>query len=296
MSIGSQIPVWAAGAVTLRGMGGEREVLLVHRPVYDDWSLPKGKPHSTELLPTAAVREVAEESSARIRLAAPLTPTRYPLSQALKIVSWWVGVVHTATDHVPNAEVDAVAWIPADAALGVMTYADERGVLAEAMTVPTTTPLVILRHAKALRRDGWNKPDAARPLGSRGRDQLPYVAQVLRPFGVSHLISSPATRCLQTLAPYAKTIKSDITTADLLSENAADDGEVAGYMRRLAKAVGASGTPTVVCGHRPVLPAMLAGLGQSYRPMSTASCLVAHLDHHGVVVATEWYDTLRVKV
>ncbi len=67
-------------------------------------------------------------------------------------------------------------------------------------------------------------------------------------------------------------------------------------MARLAQQIGAEGIPSVVCSHRPVLPAMLAPLNLPVRPMATASCVVAHLDADGQVVRAEWHDTLRAKL
>jgi len=295
MNLGGEQPVWAAGAVPQRGLGSEREVLLVHRPAYDDWSLPKGKAHSDELLPTTAIREVGEESAVQLRLGANLTPQRYPIGSAMKIVSWWVGVTLASGSHAPDSEVDKVRWMSPAEAEQTLTYCNERTVLAEAMALPDTTPLVIVRHAKALRRETWKKNDARRPLSNRGHQQLPYLTQILKPFGVRNLVSSSSTRCQETLAEYATLIKATIKTEPLLSEEQATDQAVGVYMTRLARAVGASGTPTVVCGHRPVIPAMLAPLGIPNHPLATASCVIAHLDARGTVVRTEWHDTLRAK-
>ncbi|MDR0488017.1 MAG: NUDIX hydrolase [Propionibacteriaceae bacterium] len=296
MSNGTPAPIWAAGAVPLRGVDDEREVLLVHRPAYDDWTLPKGKARSRELLPSTAVREVGEEASAKIRLGSPLTPVRYPISQRMKIVSWWVGVTLSSTKHSANEEVDKAKWMNPDKALTTLTYADEREILTEALTLPSTTPMIILRHAKAKNREGWRKADHLRPLSSQGRSQLSYVSQILSPFGVTKLVSSSATRCVSTLQEYAKAQGLKITTTEGLTEEKATERETGAYMQRLALKVGSSGKPTVVCGHRPVIPTMLTSLGIQVRPLSTASCVILHLDTHGKVITTEWHDTLRVKI
>jgi 8-oxo-dGTP diphosphatase len=290
------MPVWAAGAAPLRGRGTNREVLLVHRPAYDDWTLPKGKAHLHELLPATAVREVAEESATRIRLGAPLTPTRHPVGQTMKMVSWWVGVTLAVRSHTPNSEVDHARWLTPEAALATLTYQDERAVLAEAVALPDTTPLVIARHAKARNRETWRKEDRLRPLNDRGVNQLPFLNQILAAFGITNLVSSPSTRCVQTLQPYARSREVRITRAPVLAEETATEAEVGAYMARLARAVGASGIPTVVCGHRPVIPAMLAPLDIPPRFLATASIVIAHVDAAGHVVGTEWHDTLRVKL
>jgi len=257
--------------------------------------LPKGKVEAAELLPSTAAREVYEESSTRVRLGAPLTPIRYPVGQSMKIVSWWVGTTLSSHKHTPTSEVDRAKWMSLEQAMETLSYSDERAVLLEAASLPDTTPLIILRHAQAKRRDSWQEDDALRPLSNQGKKQLPFIAQILKPFGVTNLVSSTSTRCIQTLKPYAKAAETQITTLGALSEEEASEREVGGYIERLAKAVGAAGTPTVVCGHAPVIPAMLAPLQILPRFLATASCVIAHLDATGMPVRTEWHDTLRVK-
>src|SRR5919112_5587530 len=86
--------VRAAGAVVLR----RGQVLLVHRPAYDDWAFPKGKLDRSELAPLAAVREVQEETGIRVRLGAPLTSQSYPNGARTKVVDYWVGRVVGGSD------------------------------------------------------------------------------------------------------------------------------------------------------------------------------------------------------
>jgi len=269
--------------------------MLVHRPAYDDWSLPKGKAHPHELLPATAVREVEEETGVHVRLTAGLTPMRYPVGQTMKFVSWWVGVPVSSHEHSPDAEVDRAIWMGVDKALKMLTYSDEREVLAEAVSLPRTTPLVIIRHAKATSRDKWSKPDPLRPLSNKGKEQLPYVTQILRSFGVANLLSSTSTRCVQTLQTYAKSIHAAVGTASCLSEEEAAGKKVRAYMADLTRLVGSSRIPAAVCSHRPVIPLMLAPLSIPDHELATASCVIAHLNGSGEVVRTEWHDTLRVK-
>ena len=82
--------VVAAGAVVWRK---GREVLLVHRPRYDDWSFPKGKLDRGERAAVAAVREVEEVTGLRVRLGRPLEDQVYPTGRGRKRVHYWVGRV-----------------------------------------------------------------------------------------------------------------------------------------------------------------------------------------------------------
>ena len=296
MSITTLAPIWAAGAVPLRGPQDSREVLLVHRPAYDDWTLPKGKAKGSELLTSTAVREVAEEASVKVRLGTPLTPIRYPVGSSMKIISWWIGVTLSSKKHSATDEVDQVKWMTPEKALQTLTYADEREVLTEAISLPDTTPLIILRHAKAINRTKWKKADHLRPLSQKGRTQLPYLSQILKPFGVTRFVSSTSIRCVQTLDKYAEAHGFHVKTTDALREDKATEREAESYISRLATKVGGSGQPTVVCGHRPLIPSMLAPLHVQARPLATAACVIVHLDKQGVPVSTEWHDTLRVKL
>ena len=269
--------------------------MIVHRPAYDDWSLPKGKAHLHELLPATAVREVGEETGVHVRLTAGLTPLRYPVAQTMKLVSWWVGIPISSTEHRPNAEVDQATWMSVDKALKVLTYSDEREVLAEAVGLPRTTPLIIIRHAKAKSRETWIKPDPLRPLSRKGKQQLSYISQILDSFGVANLSSSSSTRCVQTLQRYAKSIRASVATTPCLTEEESSEKKVNSYMSDLAHVVGSSRIPTAVCSHRPVLPLMFSALSLPDHELATGSCVIAHLDGSGKVVRTEWHDTLRVK-
>src|SRR3954452_1915291 len=108
------LEILSAGAVVSRK---GPDVLLVHRPKYDDWSFPKGKLDPGEHVTTAAVREVAEETGLDVRLGPPLRDQEYAVAPGWKKVHYWVARTVDADDvsgYRPNAEVDAVEWVPLD--------------------------------------------------------------------------------------------------------------------------------------------------------------------------------------
>jgi 8-oxo-dGTP diphosphatase len=125
----------AAGGVVWRANAdGEREVLLVHRPKYDDWSLPKGKADAGEQPEETALREVEEETGLRCRLGPEVGKTRYRDSQGRdKVVRYWLMEPETDGEFVPNHEVDAVRWCSSDDARAVLSYAHDRKLLARAL-------------------------------------------------------------------------------------------------------------------------------------------------------------------
>jgi 8-oxo-dGTP pyrophosphatase MutT (NUDIX family) len=118
----------AAGGVLVR----DGRVALVHRPRYDDWTLPKGKLDPGESFEQAAVREVEEETGIRAQLVRELPPTTYRVRDRPKIVRYWLMAVEDAGPFVPNDETDELRWVPLDEARELLTYHRDRDLLAEA--------------------------------------------------------------------------------------------------------------------------------------------------------------------
>jgi 8-oxo-dGTP diphosphatase len=124
--------VKAAGGAVLRGRdGGGVEVLVVHRPRYDDWSLPKGKLDRGESFEQAALREVLEETGLRCRLRTELDAVRYTDNKGRpKTVRYWVMDVVEDFGFAPNDEVDELAWLELHAAVERLTYDHDQELVA----------------------------------------------------------------------------------------------------------------------------------------------------------------------
>jgi 8-oxo-dGTP pyrophosphatase MutT (NUDIX family) len=120
--------VEAAGGVIARG----GLVALVHRPRYDDWTLPKGKLDSGESFEDAAVREVFEETGLRCRLVRELPAVEYQVRGRPKVVRYWLMEVESETPLADNDEVDEVRWLAPAQALGLLSYEHDRDVLGAA--------------------------------------------------------------------------------------------------------------------------------------------------------------------
>jgi 8-oxo-dGTP pyrophosphatase MutT (NUDIX family) len=121
----------AAGGVVWRpGDDGTIEIVLVHRPRYDDWSLPKGKLVEGETEAEAALREVEEETGLVCELGPELSTVSYRDSKGRpKTSRYWAMRPLTDGGFTPNDEVDSVRWLRRDEARRALSYDHDRGVL-----------------------------------------------------------------------------------------------------------------------------------------------------------------------
>ena len=277
--------VVAAGVVVWRP---GREVLLVHRPRYDDWSFPKGKLDPGESAPVAAVREVGEETGVQVRLGLALPDQRYAVPSGHKAVHYWVGWAtgdDDVSDYRPNHEIDDVTWMPYDEALGRLTYQRDRELLTVAEPLRKRTwPLVVLRHAKAQSRKTWEGDDRERPLEELGLEQARRLVPFLGAWGVTRVVSSSSARCVQSVAPYADARGHKVRTTDALSEEDATDAAVVEVVTDLLdRREGA-----VLCTHRPVLPVVLEAVGVRPESLDPGGCVLVHHRKGRLVAADLW--------
>ncbi|HZX08486.1 NUDIX hydrolase [Kribbella sp.] len=279
--------VIAAGGVVWRERGDTRQVLLVHRPRYDDWSLPKGKLTAHEHVLLGAQREIEEETGQRVVFGPPLGVQRYAIRKnggtAEKLVHYWSAVPVDDGTFEPNDEVDQISWLPVDKARGKLSYPRDVDILdALDQVVPVVATVIVVRHADAVKRKDWDGKDTLRPLSRAGAEVAERLSDVLQALGANRIISSDAERCVATVTPYAASIDRHIHLWPEISErgyDAAPDG-----LHGLAERVWRPGKVTVVCSHRPVLPALSRELGLKVGKFATGSFLVAHRLQDGRVL------------
>lgn len=256
-AVGKHAVVYAAGGVVWReNNGGGVEVALVHRPRYDDWTLPKGKVETGETLIAAAVREIAEETGYRVRLGRHLQMVSYDLrGPARKHVHYWSAEV-TGGEFKPNDEVDELRWLPVEAAQAELSYRLDRRVLTSFRELPARLDtLLLVRHAKAGRKTRYRGNDRLRPLEKVGRAQAEAMLGLLLAFGPTDIHSADRVRCHQTVAPLADELGLTIDDEPTLSEEAYGEDPKAG--RKRIREIGRDKGIHVVCSQGKVIPPLL---------------------------------------
>lgn len=273
----------AAGAVVWREETPfELEVLLVHRPQYDDWSFPKGKIEDGESAVAAAYREVEEETGVKAIFGQFLGSSSYKLDNGKKKVKYWMAMARPdSRSFAPNVEVDKIEWVSIKEARHFLSYDDDREILDEFINRERyTSTLILLRHAKAVKRGDWNDYDLDRPLAEEGIEQSKRLVRQLEPFGIEGIFSSDASRCYSTVEPLSLALDLRITvTSELNEESYEKDGKTAlNYVRHLMRYPGNQ----LVASHNPIIPHILTKIARveySAEDFDPADAWVVH--HRG---------------
>lgn len=256
--------VLAAGGIIWRATSqlNAVEVLLVHRPRYDDWSFPKGKPHKGEPLVAAAIREVCEETGLSVVVGHRMPTVRYRTSEGPKEVSYWT-MQAAGGEFTPNYEVDAVRWISMPRAHTLLSYDHDRRLADElGDQPPSIVRVVLVRHADAGHRSDFQGPDIARPLAARGVRQAERLVPLLACFAPTRVSSAPAARCVQTVEPLARAIGLTVEQAPMFGEDEfAADPLVAAD--RLLSDLASAQDVSVISSQGRVIPALITRLSPS---------------------------------
>ncbi|HET6269817.1 MAG TPA: NUDIX hydrolase [Arthrobacter sp.] len=265
---GEAVAVTAAGAVPWRLNPVRKdalEVLLIHRPRYDDWSWPKGKIDPGETIPECAARELEEEIGLRAPLGIPLPPIHYHVPAGLKVVHYWAVDVDGGALRPDGKEVDSVLWCSPEKAARLLSNPSDVGPLEHLVAAHQrgeldTSPLLVLRHAKAKPRSSWSKAEGDRPLAATGMRQAQAVGRLLQVWKPSRVVSSPWLRCVATIAPYAKAADAKVKLHEALTEHrhARHPHKTAAVVESLFD----KQRPVVLCTHRPALPTVFAQLAK----------------------------------
>lgn len=200
--------IWAAGCVVARiGRNGDPEYLIVHRPRYHDWTLPKGKNDKGETLLETALRELKEETGIKGRKPRLIGSVGYiTKTDNAKVVRWWL-VKGGKEDFTPNSEVDKARWVSLKKGRRKLTYRNDRKVLDRANDLylsKSAGMIYLLRHAWAGARDDSDPDDRLRKLDKRGKRQRQVIRDLLMAHPITRIGSSNYPRCVATVKPLAK--------------------------------------------------------------------------------------------
>jgi 8-oxo-dGTP pyrophosphatase MutT (NUDIX family)/phosphohistidine phosphatase SixA len=296
-----QDTIRAAGAVVWRPGSDGAQVVLVHRPKYDDWSFPKGKSERGEHPLLTATREVAEETGLRVVLGRRLKASEYEVDGRPKKVRYWAARRAESLGFRPGREVDDLAWLELPQAAARLSYERDRVLLDEfAAAPPATIPLILLRHAQAGTKARGQEADLARSLDQQGAADAKLLAELLSSYGSCRVLTSAAQRCIASVRPYAQAIgmpvevERDFTTT---GDEADGDDDYGPAARRTAELV-AQRRPTLICAHRENLPVMLgaaktalgAGADVVAEPPLGKGSFVVLQSADGVLVSAERQD------
>jgi 8-oxo-dGTP diphosphatase len=287
--------IQAAGAVLWRKSDiSQLEIAVIHRPRYDDWSLPKGKVESGESHISAGYREIQEETGYESTFGPEIGTVVYKLEGAPKEVRYWAAAATIKTGTPNPQEVDEVLWLAPDKAKEKLTNKDDRAIVDFFLDFGVDTfPIILLRHAKALKRTEWDGDDGDRPLEHRGQLQAKRLLPIYLPYGISEVHTSDALRCIETIDLMARLIeKTPIFSADLSEYGYAKDKEAPlDYVQDLMD----RGAPAIICSHNPIIPKLVKKLvGKKYfksmdRELEPAQAIVLHC-RAGEVIACDWID------
>ncbi len=251
-----QPTIWAAGAVVYRMRDSKPEILLVHRPRYGDWSLPKGKLDRRESFKVCAEREVFEEAGVVGAVEQPIGTVGYVTPAGnYKAVRYWL-IRAEKEKFAPNSEVDKTRWVPPKKAAEKASYGRDvallrTGALMAKGRIPGTVYLV--RHADAGNKKKWKKADSIRPISKKGHEQVEELATRLVRSPINSVVSSPSLRCEQTVGPLAQRLGLKVKPSKLLRRNVAPT-EVLHLIER------SPGTRTVLCSHRETIGPLIEHL------------------------------------
>lgn len=257
--------VRAAGGLVTREGDDDPQLVVVHRPAYDDWSFPKGKLEKGEDELAAALREVEEETGLACEVGGDLGAITYVDGRGRpKVVRYWRMAAPVDAELDPRHEIDRARWIPFEAAPDLLTYPHDRTLLrrldGDDQRVPTVS-VYLVRHVKAGVRKGGPDPDELRGISRTGRKQARALGAMLGDIGFTRLVSSPYLRCIQSLEPISDARGIDITIAPELSEGEGPSGAEA-----WALAAAADG-PAALCTHGDVVRELVGALIERGTPV-----------------------------
>jgi 8-oxo-dGTP diphosphatase len=293
--------IQGAGAVLWQSIDDTGvKIAVIHRPRYDDWSFPKGGVDAGESHIQAAFREVLEETGVKAIFGPEIGTVDYEVNGITKEVRYWLAEAYEFNAATPNPEeVDSIEWLPISDAIDKLSNSDDREILRIAEEFGFgSTPLVLLRHTKALKRELWDGDDGDRPLEHVGQIQAAKIPAIYAPYAIEKIYSSDAIRCVQTIEVMA----AEYGITPIYSSEISEFGFEKNSEKALdyALSVMLSNKPSVMCSHNPVLPKLVKKLigKKNFKRLSAelkpGDSFVLH-HRNGEVIAVDWTPVPKVE-
>ena len=242
---------------------GRTQYLIIHRPRYDDWSLPKGKLDKNETFLQGALREVKEETGVVGKNPRLIGSVGYFTQNGNpKVVRWWLTEVKKGSFK-PNKEVDRIKWVSYKKALKKLAYRNDREILDRANDMyhnRTAGTIYLIRHASAGKRTAVDAEDWRRPLTRRGRKQMRMLRDLLMAHPITRIGSSNYVRCVDTVKPFAKRLGIPLETETALVEGS-HPHRIVGLIAELQEEA------VVLCSHGDVIADLVGHLFAEGVPM-----------------------------
>lgn len=291
-------PTLAAGAVVYRETATGVEFAVIHRPHYNDWSLPKGKTDSGENLLQTAGREIWEETGFQVTLGKLLGRVMYPVGNHTKVVYYWLAKA-TTSNFVQNNEVNELRWVDASTAKQLLTYDIDKHLIDKALKrlrpgAQVTSRLILVRHAHAGERQ-LDSDDYKRDLSVKGIDQAAALAETLPLFSPTNIFAATPTRCQNTGMPTARKLGLPLKVDAMLGDEAwitrMKDAKAA-----FTEIINQENTTNIVVSQGVTIPDVVAWCSAAGTlPLSLLACKKASiwaLDFHdGLLVGADYYES-----
>jgi 8-oxo-dGTP diphosphatase len=219
----------------------------------------------------------------------------YEVDGLKKIVKYWSAqAIGEPTGTTDLQEVDQLLWLTPTDAKKKLTLEDDKSLVDFFLEFESgTTPLVLLRHGKAVKREDWDGDDGDRPLAQLGQIQSKRMLSLYLPYNIAEIHSSDAQRCIETIDPMARSLKMNpIYSADLSEYGYEKDREAPlDYAQNLMD----EGKSAIICSHNPILPKLLKKLigkknfKQLDQKLEPGEAWVLHY-RDGEIIAIDWVE------